>query len=76
MTDEKKAPRIYGTPEPGKQLPPATEGLRGEGAPHLTEAKPDQTRPVDADGRKIEVAETSGTASAESKGAADAAKSD
>jgi hypothetical protein len=76
MTDDKEGPRVYGTPAPGKQLPPASEGMRGEGAPQMTEAKSDQTRTVNADGQEIEVVETSGIASAESKGAADIAKSD
>jgi hypothetical protein len=67
MADEKAGSRLYGTPAPEKQLPPATQGLRGEGTPLLAESKPEQTRPVNADGQEISVAETSGTASAESK---------
>jgi hypothetical protein len=70
MAEEQTGPRVYGTPAPEKQVPPATEGLRGEGTPLVAEPKPEQTRTVNVDGQEILVAETSGTASAESSGAA------
>jgi hypothetical protein len=67
MTDE-PTPHVYGTPAEEKQIPPAAEGLRGEGNSDLADAPPEQTREITAKGRKIKVEETSGIASAESAG--------
>lgn len=33
MAEHESELHAYGTPAPGKQRPPATEGLRGEGSP-------------------------------------------
>jgi hypothetical protein len=68
-TDEGE-PRVYGGADAEKQLPPATEGMRGEGLSAALKVKPEQTRTVDVDGKSIEVAETSGAAFAEASGAA------
>jgi hypothetical protein len=69
MDDDKTELHVYGTPAPEKQDPPAIEGMRGEGSPTAADTPDDQTRSVTAEGRKITVTETSGTASAEAQGA-------
>jgi hypothetical protein len=68
---ERDHPRIYGTPDPDDQQPPAKEGLRGEqGA-----AKPMRSDLVHKekmpDGDTVEIEEQSGTAYAEVTGKAD-----
>jgi hypothetical protein len=71
MAEEKHGSHTYGTPATEKQLPPATEGLRGEGNPTAIDPPAEQERAIiTAEGHKIIVAEDSGSAFAESKGAA------
>lgn len=70
MAEKNDDLHVYGTPAPEKQLPPATQGMRGENAPAAIDPPAEQRRAVDTpDGRKIIVAEESGTAFAESEGA-------
>ena len=63
-------PRIYGTPDPDNQTPPAEQGLRGEqGTPEpiRSDLTHEETMP---DGSRIEIAEQSGPAFAEVTGKA------
>jgi hypothetical protein len=75
LAEEKSDFHAYGTPAPEKQLPPATEGMRGEGNPIITDPPIEQERQIEtAEGHKVVVAEDSGTAFAESQGAASKAR--
>jgi hypothetical protein len=70
MSRDNPDSHTYGTPAPEKQLPPPTEGLRGEGSSTILDPAAEQQRPVKtAEGHKVIVAEDSGTAFAESEGA-------
>jgi hypothetical protein len=70
MAEDKSNSHAYGTPAPEKQLPPATEGLRGEGSPTALDPPAEQQRLIKTtDGHEVIVAEDSGTAFAESEGA-------